>query len=330
MKKLLSVLLVTIFALTVFVGYSGTLMAAGTIKQPKNYPNKPITLVVPAGAGAAIDVPTRYLVQYLDLGKPVVIENRAGASQTIGTSYVASKPADGYTLVIGANANFMIQPNLLNLPYKPQDFRHISMITSPDPQVLAVTSKSPFKSFKDLEAKLKTGEEITYTAGNPGSVGHVAVMELFRQMGAKNMKFVPYSGTAQGLTALLGGHIEFMAVDSSEVVSRLKDGIVPLMTLSEERTEGLPDVPCAKEFGYKNMIFVGYKWIAVRKETPDPIVKWLKQQIDEAIMNEKYQAFLMKNTGRPCKLISEKELTNIVFKSLKAYDAALKRIGMKK
>ena len=118
-------------------------------------------------------------------------------------------------IVLGANGNFMIQPHLLDLSYGPEDFRHLSMLHTPEAQALVVVPDSPYKTSEDLEAKLKAGEELLdYSSGNPGSIGHLASVALLQQMGAK-VEFVPFTGTAQGLAALLGGHIDFYVVDCS-------------------------------------------------------------------------------------------------------------------
>ncbi len=298
--------------------------------KPDNYPTKTIEFIVPAAAGAAIDVPARALLEVLDLGKPVVIVNRAGASQTVGTAEAAIKKPDGYTMVLGANGNFMIQPHLLDLTYKTTDFRHISMLTAPIEMVIVVTPSSRFKTFKDLEAALKSGTALSYSTANPGSVGHLAGISMFQQMGA-NPKNIPFNGSPEGIAALLGGHIDFYIIDSSEVVPRVQNGqFAPLVTMSEERALMLPDVPALKEYGYKDLIFMGFKWIAVHKDTPDDIVQYLKRQIDTAIQSEQYQAFLKKITGVGVRVYTEAEITDVVMKNLDESGKLLEALGMKK
>jgi len=324
-KKLFLILLLGVIILAFT---SNTLASTEPVKKPDNYPTKTIEFIVPAPAGAAIDIPSRVLVEILDLGKPVVIVNRPGASQIIGTTQAANAKPDGYTIVLGANGNFMIQPHLTDLTYGPEDFRHLSMLHTPEPQALVVVPDSPYKTFEDLEVKLKAGEELNYSSGNPGSVGHLASVSLLQQMNAK-VEFVPFTGTAEGIAALLGKHIDFYVVDCAEVVPRLGQ-LLPLVVLSEERNVSLPDVPCAKEFGYADMVFKGYKWIAAHKDTPDDIVNWIKQQIDIAIESEEYQSYLMKSYGRGVKIMTEKEVTDEIFLGYQKFGELLESLGMKK
>lgn len=300
-------------------------------EKPANYPTRSIELIVPAAAGAAIDVPARAFLEYLDLGQPVVILNRAGASQTIGTAEAAAKKPDGYSMVVGANGNFMIQPHLLQLSYKTDNFRHLAMLTAPISQVLVVLPSSPYKTFTDLEKALKGGKSISYSSANPGSVGHLAAILLLEKIGGKNTKFVPFNGSPEGIAALLGGHIDFYVIDSSEVVPRMKNGqFLPLLNLADEREVTLPEVPAAPEFGYTGMIFQGYKWLAIPKDTPEQIVQYIKKQIDTALLTDGYQAFLKKLTGVGVRLYSEEEMNSIVYSNLEVAGKLLESLGMKK
>ncbi len=336
MKRMIGLLCLMVLAMTVVfaAGTAETAQPAAAVApgaKPADYPTRTIEFIVPAAAGAAIDVPARALLEVLNLGQPVVIVNRAGASQTVGTAEAAARKGDGYTLLLGANGNFMIQPHLLTLTYKTQDFRHISMLTAPIEQVIVVTPNSRFKSFKDLETELKAGKEISYSSANPGSVGHLATIYLLQKIGAKNAKFVPFNGSPEGIAALLGGHIDFYVIDSSEVVPRVQNGqFAPLLTMADERAITLPNVPAAPEFGYTEMIFQGYKWIAVHKDTPEPIVQYLKKSIDDAIQSQKFQEYLKKLTGTGVRTYTEEELNKIVYANLEVSGKLLESLGMKK
>jgi tripartite-type tricarboxylate transporter receptor subunit TctC len=301
------------------------------VKKPDDYPGKTIEYIVPAAAGAIIDVPSRALADSLDLGQPIVVINMAGASQTIGTAEAKNKPADGYTLLTAANAGMLLQPHLVDLTYSLDDFRHISMLLSPDPMAVVVTPSSRIKSFADLEKALKEGEDLTYTFSNPGGIGHLAMLSVMEQMNTK-AEFVPFNGSAEGITALLGGHIDFLVVDASECAKREKDNqFNTILILDEERSFNFPNVPAAGELGYKGMgAFLGFKWIAVHKETPDEIVKWLKQEIDAATQTPQYQEFVKNSCTAPLRVYTEEEITKILKDSSEACKAQFEKLGMAK
>lgn len=334
MKKVFTIGIILLMSMAMIFAAGGkeVEIAADTVlgEKPANYPTKPIELVVPAAAGAAIDIPARALAEILRLGQPIVIVNRPGASQTIGTAEVAGRKADGYSLLIGANGNFLLQPHLIDLSYKTEDFRHLAMLHTPMEQSIVVTPSSPYKSFDQLRSALQSGKEISYSSANPGSVGHLAMVSVLQAMNVE-AKFVPFNGSPEGIAALLGGHIDFYVIDSSEVVPRVKNGqFHPLLTIASERASLLPDVPSAKEVGYENMDFPGFKWIAIKKGTPEPIVQYLKKQIDEALMTDEYQSYLMKVFGVGVRVYTEEEMNDTLFSILEKSGDLIRSVGMGK
>lgn len=258
--------------------------------------------------------------------------NRPGASQTVGMAEAAAKKPDGYTILFGANAGFLLQPHMIDLTYSLDDFRHISMVMPPDPMAVVVKPDSEIKTFEDLEAKLKAGERITYSFSNPGGIGHLGMLAVLEQMGNTSAEFVPFNGSAEGITALLGGHIDFFIVDTSTVVQRVQDKQFTALTiLSNERIETLPDTPCIEEFGYKGMeSYLGYKWISVHKNTPDEIVQWLKQEIDKGLLSDEFQAYLKNAGSSTLRSYTEEEVTTILQKANSEMKKALEGLGMAK
>lgn len=301
--------------------------------QPEGYPNGNITWIVPAAAGAAIDVPTRALIEQLDLGTNVTVENIAGASQTLGTAEAAVRDADGYTFLTGANGGMLLQPSLVDLTYDTfEDFRHIAMVASPDPMAIAVSSESAIKSFDELKAKLEDGERMTWSFSNAGGVGHLAMLDVLTQLGNTSAEFVPFNGSAEVITALLGGHIDFMVMDADIVATRAQQGqVTPLAVLSSEKFDSLPDTPSVVDFNITNMdCYQGYKWLAVRADTPDEIVEWLKVKVNEATQTEEYQKFLTDNNFAPLGQYSEEEVTQILKDSFDACSEMLTVLGLHK
>lgn len=307
----------------------------GEATQPEGYPEQTITWIVPAAAGAAIDLPTRALIEQLDLGDgaKVVVENIDGASQTIGTAEAKNRDADGYTLLTAANGGMLLQPSLVDLTYDTfEDFRHIAMIASPDPFAVAVSEDSGLQSFDELLEKLESGERLTWSAANPGSIGQLALLAAFDQLGITSAEFVPFNGSPEVITALLGGHIDFMVMDAAVVSQRVEQGQVrALVSLSSSPIESLPDVPCIEDYGVTDAdLFQGYKWLAVRSDTPDDIVEWIKLKVNEATQSEEYQQYLIDNHFGKLEVYTEEEITEIARESYEVCGEMLTELGMHK
>lgn len=313
---------------------SGSQTQAPTLgEQPEGYPSKNISWIVPAAAGAAIDIPTRAMIEQLDLGTNVVVENIAGASQTIGTAEAKNRAADGYTLLTAANGGMLLQPSLVDLTYDTfTDFRHIAMIASPDPMAIAVSTDSAISSIEDLFAKLDSGDRLTWSSSNSGSVGHLAGLDMMSQKGYTSAEFVPFNGSAEVVTALLGNHIDFIVLDASVVAQRLEQKQVKVLAvLADEELATLPGIPAIKDYGVENMgAYVGFKWLAVRADTPNEIVEWLKVKVNEATHTDAFQKYLADNYFAPLGDYSEEEVTATVKNSFESCAKVFTELGLHK
>lgn len=302
-------------------------------EQPEGYPSKNITWIVPADAGAAIDIPTRTLIESLDLGTNIVIENIAGASQTIGTAEAKNRSADGYTLLTAANGGMLLQPSLVDLTYDTfEDFRHIAMIASPDPMAIAVSADSDINSIEDLLSKLDAGTRLTWSFSNSGGVGHLAGLDMMAQKNYTTAEFVPFNGSSEVLTALLGNHIDFIILDASVIAQRMEQGqLKALAVMANEPLPTLPGIPAISEYGIENMdAYVGFKWLAVRSDTPNEIVEWLKVKVSEATQTEEFQKYLADNYFAPLGTYTEEEVTSAVRNSFESCSAVFTQLGLHK
>lgn len=175
--------------------------------------------------------------------------------------------------------------------------------------------------------------EVSYSAPNPNGFGRIVMLEVMSQEGIEP-KFIPFTGSAEGFAALLGGHIDFYIVDASPVVPRIIDNqFTGLMVVGPDRLTKASDVPSAEELGLKEMgKFVGYTTIAVSKETPDEIVDWIKYKIDEAQQSDAYFEYLNTVVGaeEPLKLYTEQEVTDMVYSTYEAIKANMEKYGMTK
>ena len=309
-----------------------TVPAETGVAQPEGYPSKNISWIVPAAAGAAIDLPTRALIDALDVHTNVVVENLAGASQTIGALEASVRPADGYTLLTGANAWGIIQPNMNELDYSYDDFRHIAMMAPAMPSFVAVRADSELESIDGLLKLIQSGDRFIYGVANTGSYDHLAITSVLKQLGAESGDCIAYNGSSEVLSAVLSGEVTFGIFNEGDISPRVKSGeLRALCVLSDEASAFFPDIPVIEDYGVTNMsTFKGLKWVAVRKDTPDEIVEWLKQQLNAAIQSEKYQAYLEQAGFGTIREYSEEEVTEIITTANATYLDILTELGMAK
>lgn len=217
------------------------------------YPDRPIKLVVPFPPGGNVDLSARILAPALskELGQPVIVENRAGASGTLGLDAVAKSSPDGYTLGIASPVNHLAAPALNpKLPYDAvRDFTPVGLIASV-PMVLVVGASSPVKSVAELLvlARARKGV-ITMASAGSGSGNHI-VGELFQDATGTQFVHVPYKGSAPANTDLAGGHVDIHFDQLSSVLPLIQGGkLRPLAVTTARRSAVLPDVPTLAEAG---------------------------------------------------------------------------------
>ena len=264
-----------------------------------DYPNHPVTMIVPFPPGGVADITGRPVAEAMGryLKQTVVVENRAGAGGGVGMQYVSRAKPDGYTILM-ALSSISIIPEADKVlgrdpMYQLNQLVPIARFTA-DPTVLAVRADSPYKSVKDLvEAAKKAPGTIPYgSSGNYGTM-HVP-MEMFN--GAANVKMlhVPFTGAGPAVIALLGGQVEALSTGPSSVMGHIKGGKVRVLaTWGESRHPALPDVPTLKELGYDAQ-FSQWTGLFVPAGTPEPIVARLRDAAKFAVNDATFQAALAK------------------------------------
>jgi len=211
-----------------------------------------IKMVVPYSAGSPSDILSRLLAEEIGQarGRTIVVENRPGASASIGAEVVARAVPDGGTLLVATTA-FVINPHLRKLSYDPlTSFEPICNLVS-SPTILVVNGASPYRSVVDLlgAARLKPGA-LTVAGVGPASTVHIA-FETLKRAANVNMTFVPYPGPPPAVSALLGGHVTSVFVPYPAVEAPLKSGkLRALATFASTRIESLPEVPTVGESGF--------------------------------------------------------------------------------
>ena len=260
----------------------------------QEFPTKPITIVVPFGAGSGTDTISRLIGQQLGvaLGQSVVIENKAGASGSIAASYVARQPADGHTLLMATNSTHSANPSLIrNLPYDPvKDFAPVARAGSYI-FVLAVNKDVPAKSLQELIAYAKANPgKLSYASGN--TTGIVAG-ETFKRWAGIDLLHVPYKSTPQAVTDVLSGRVSMIVIDLTTGLTHIQAvGLRALAVTTKQRSALLPDLPTLHESGVSNYDITSWAGLFAPAATPKPVVARLNAEMQKVIAHPEVKAKL--------------------------------------
>jgi tripartite-type tricarboxylate transporter receptor subunit TctC len=267
-----------------------------TAPASAQYPNKPITIIVPFAAGGTTDVVARLVGDRMSrtLGQPIVIENIGGAGGTIGMTRAAQASADGYTLAVGNMGTQSAAPALYpNLKYDPaQSFAQIG-VTSFTAQVIVAKKETAARNLQEFLAYLKANsEKLSYGHAGVGSISHVSGLLFNAKFGLKPT-LIPYRGTGPALQELMGGQLDYMIDQALNVVPQIKAGTIKVYAVAaSERLATLPDVPTTGEVGV-DFIFRPWNAMVAPKGTPKEIVGKLAdalgKALDDPAVRDRYQ-----------------------------------------
>jgi tripartite-type tricarboxylate transporter receptor subunit TctC len=280
---------------TVFLLSLISLCLAGTSLRAqediKNYPSKPIHIIVGNAAGGGNDVLARMVGQKLSdrLHQSVVVENKAGANSIIAAQYVAKAPPDGYTLLMGSIGMLTVNPAVAdNLPYDTKrDFVPISAIAS-FPLLLAVPAEMPIRTVQELLAYAKANPNKANSGGS-GSIFQVAT-KMFEMRTGSQFQYVTYRATSEAMIALMRGDIIMSLGDSGPISGPLKDGRVRALAISTaKRLPAFPDVPTMAEAGVKDMVAELWTGFVAPAGTSAPIVKKLQDEVMQVVKSDEIQ-----------------------------------------
>ena len=259
---------------------AGITMLAATTAWAQ-YPDRPITMIVPFPPGGVTDTVARPIADALgkELGQSVVVENKAGAGGAIGTGEAARAKPDGYTIMLMLSS-ISILPEADKIlgrkaAYETTDFKPIARITA-DPTVLVVPAKSPWSTVDEfVEAARKAPGELNY--GSSGIYGSMHVPMAMLEKDAKiKMTHVPYTGAGPAVAALLGGQVDAISTGPSSILQHIKAGTVrPLAHWGDKPLNALPDVPGLSEAGY-DVKFVQWSGIFAPKDVPADVIERLR------------------------------------------------------
>jgi len=272
-------------ALVVALGLAATLAhAQGVGDWPKRQPIKLVAVFPPGGS---VDQVARILAPALQqqLGQNVIVDNKGGASGTIGTAAVAASPPDGYTLAVVFDTHG-VNPSLIpNLPYDTKKDLVPLVLVGTSPMVLATYAGSDFKTFADVVAAAKAKKPVSYGSIGSGSLGHVA-MTLLGKNGGLEWTHVPYRGGGPLMNDAVAGHVP-LSIGSVFVTKPHIDSkrLRPLVVTSSKRSPELPDVPTVAESGFPGFDAPAWWAVLAPAKTPPEIVKRLNEALNQALKN---------------------------------------------
>ncbi|MBD9533914.1 tripartite tricarboxylate transporter substrate binding protein [Comamonas sp. CMM01] len=243
-----------------------------TAQASGSFPEKPVNVIVPFPAGGSTDMVARAVALSMgeQLGKPFVVENRPGATGTIGAGAVKRAPADGYTLLVASLGPFVVAPHLIkNVPYDAtKDFDYIT-IPVQAPNVLVASTSQKARTVAEVIAALKAQPgKLSFASSGNGSSDHLSA-ELFWQQTGTEAMHVPYKGGAPAITDLLGGQVDFSFQNVNAVLPHLRSGKLRAIAVTgTQRSPVLPDVPTLAEAGVKGAEVYSWQGMAAPKGLP--------------------------------------------------------------
>jgi tripartite-type tricarboxylate transporter receptor subunit TctC len=259
------------------------LAAAATMSAFAAYPDKTVTIVVPFPPGGSTDEIGRIVAQKLQekLGGSFIVENRAGATGTIGATYVKRQPPDGYTLFVASLGPFVITPHLLKVQYDAlKDLDPITVAVQA-PNVLCVPTNSPDRTVADLLKDLKASPgKVSFASSGVGSSDHLSAELFWQQTGTQGLH-VPYKGGGPAISDLMGGQVNAAFVNINSILGQIQGGKVRALAVSSpQRNPLLPNVPTLRELGINGAEVQSWQAVAAPHGLPADI----KAKLHDAIV----------------------------------------------
>ena len=279
------------------------LLAFASCACAQDYPARAVRIVVAFPAGGGSDLAARVVGAKLAerLGQPVVIENRVGANGGVGAEAVARAAPDGYTLVMGSNANITTNPHLMTLAYDPmKDLAPVAMLTVNPLLMFVNPALLPVNSFQEFFAYAKAqGPNLHYASAGNGSPAHLCG-ELLKMVSGLEMVHVPYKGGPQGVNDVLGGRVGLMFAAAPTVLPQVRAGKVRGIAMTgAQRSAYAPEIPTIAESGFPDFDVVIWNALFAPGATPSAILARLHTEIGAVLAQPDTRALLLKQGAEP-------------------------------
>lgn len=263
------------------------LIGAATASYAQEWPTRPVRVIVPFAPGSTPDLVARIVSERLALrlGKPMVVENKAGAAGNMGTDAVAKAAPDGHTIGVSIAGPLAVNPLLFKkMPYDPARDLELVTIAATQPAVLVVSSRLAVNSTNELLAELKKNpSKYSFSSMGAGSISHLAMQALSARSGADAVH-VPYSGSGAAVTAVIAGDVDMAVLPAAAVVPHIKTGkIKGLAVATAKRSPSLADLPTLAEAGVQDIQADAWIGFIAPAKTPPAIVKRLNEEITQIL-----------------------------------------------
>jgi tripartite-type tricarboxylate transporter receptor subunit TctC len=268
-----------------------------------SYPDRAIRMIVPTPAGGPVDAVARVLAQALSqsLGQSVVVDNRAGAGNTIGSKEAALAAPDGYTLLFSSASGLVIAPMLHRLAgYDPiRSFEPIALVAESS-NILVVNPKLPAKSVQELVAYAKANPgKVNFSSGGVGVLPHL-IGEMFKARAGIDIVHVPYRGGGPSIADVVGGHVDMTFEGTSVLLPLIQAGqLRALAVTSATRIPQLPDVPTMVESGYPGFTTTAWTALLAPAQTPPDVILRLNAAVNEALQSPELKGALAAISSDP-------------------------------
>ncbi len=281
---------------------AAAVLLAATAASADNYPSRPIRIIVPTPAGGPVDVMARLLANALPVqfGQNVVVENKPGAGNTIGSKLAASAGPDGYTLMVSAASGLIMSPMIIkNAGYDASSFAPVALIAE-TPQVLVINPQLPFKTMAELVAYAKANPgKLNYSTGGIGTLPHLNA-ELFKHESDANIVHVPYKVGGPSLTGVVAGEVQMTFDTLATSLQLIKAGkLRALAIVGPKRAPELPGVPAMLEAGYPAVTSGAWTALHAPKGTPPAVIAKLNAAVNAALVSGAMRSALEKIGAQP-------------------------------
>lgn len=308
-----------------------TLTTFSTQSWAQDWPTKTIKVIVPYSPGSATDIIPRTVFAKVQeqVGQPIIVENRPGASSTIGTAAVAKAEPDGYTILVASSAYTIVPSTVANLPYDP--LRDLAAVI-PLANMANVLVISPAKGIKTLSefvtaARARHGS-MNYVTIGEGSAAHLNSVRFLRAAGLDAQQ-IPYKGSPAGLTDVMTGRVDFYFCPLLPALSLIRDGKLTALAVSSLlRSPELPNVPTTTEAGFSNSEYNFWFGVFAPAKTPHAVIQRLYQEIAKALEDPGVKGKLAKLGVQPMPMMPA-QFDGYVRKEIEQNAALVKAVGIK-
>lgn len=308
------------------------LLAGFSHAQAPQWPSKPVRLVVPFPPGGSADPIARALATKLaeSLGQPFIVENKPGASGSIGTGQVAKSPADGHSFVIVFDTH-AVNPSLIaDMPYDTEKDLQPVMLIGVAPLALATHPSKPYRNLADVVAAAKANPgAVTFGSVQNGSTGHLEML-LWQQAAGVKLTHAPYRGAGPMVTDLLGGHIELGIGSAAVVAPQIAAGkLRGIAVTGEKRASNIPGTPTLAEQGFPNLTAYAWWGIYAPAGLPKPILDRFHAELTSALKKPDVVELLQDKLGMQLVASSPEDFHKFVAGEMAKWSKSVKEHGIK-